>query len=149
MGFEMWNLASFLPRIKCKATHQDLEERQGCLSHVFSGIWGGEKRQADESYSQGASQQFHQDVPVSKHPGPVSQLRYDPHPGNRVDRESMTLSSFAWLTASLTYKILGFSSAAVLQDAKVEPRLRCVQRQVGHLLSGKIANTIDEMRPRV
>jgi hypothetical protein len=62
---------------------------------------------------------------VSKCPGRIGQLHYDP--GNRVDRESMTLSSFAWFIASLTCRILGFPSAAVLRDAKVETRLRCVQ----------------------
>ncbi|KAL3441475.1 hypothetical protein BJX65DRAFT_313745 [Aspergillus insuetus] len=106
MGFEIWNLTSLLPRIKRKAPHQDLEERQGCLSQVLAGIWGGEKRQCDESYCQRASQQFHQDVPVSKPPRLVDQLRYDPHPGNRVDREY-------------------FPSTAVLQDPKVETSLSC------------------------
>jgi hypothetical protein len=88
MSFDMWNLTSFLTRIKRKERHQDLEGRQGCLSQLLEGIWSGEKRQVDESYCQGASQQFHQDVPVSKCPGRIGQLQYDP--GNRVDRESMT-----------------------------------------------------------
>jgi hypothetical protein len=93
MGFEMWNLTYFLPCIKRKAPHQDLEERQGCLSQVLAGIWGGGKRQVDEPYCQSASQQLRQDVLVR--PGLTGQLEYAPHPGNRVDRESMILSSFA------------------------------------------------------
>ncbi|CEL05826.1 hypothetical protein ASPCAL06939 [Aspergillus calidoustus] len=84
MGFEMWILTSLLPRFKPKAPHQDREERQGCLSQVLAVIWGGEKRQFDESYYQHASQQFHQDVPVSKPPGLVDQLRYDPKVETRL-----------------------------------------------------------------
>jgi hypothetical protein len=61
---------------------------------------------------------------VSKRPGLVGQLAYTPHPGNRVDHESMILSSFARLIASLTYRLLGCLSVAVLQDAEVETKLR-------------------------